>query len=115
VSSSGIFPFFRLIGGNAGIMTPVFSSSPPSYSSWEDPRSYPAIKGLTIIKNVTFVNFGMGCHGAVNRILMTTPKYGDIIHPTKIENVHLQNVTEDGKVRTFRYIRRLKLLSSFWV
>jgi len=97
-----LFLLFRL-GGNTGIMSPIFSSSPPigPPKPWEDPMSYPAIKGLTIIKNITFVDFTAGCDGSVNRVLMTTPKYGDIIHPTKIENVHLKNVIEDAKVFIF--------------
>ena len=92
-----------LLGGNAGIMSPIFTSSPPKGppKSWEDPMSYPALKGLTIINNITFVDFAAGCDGAVNRVLMTTPKYGDIIHPTKIENIRLENVVEDAKVKTY--------------
>uniref|UniRef100_A0A7M5X729 Cadherin domain-containing protein n=2 Tax=Clytia hemisphaerica TaxID=252671 RepID=A0A7M5X729_9CNID len=88
-------------GANVGIMTPIFSSSPPigpPTKPFEDPMSYPAINGRTIIHNVTFASFGAGCGGNLNRIIMTNPKYGDIIHPFDISNAILENVDEKTKV-----------------
>lgn len=71
------------------------SVGPPK--KYEDPMSYPAIKGITKIINVTFSDFnGNGC--APNYIWMTTSRYGDIIHPTEFKEIVLNNVDEATKV-----------------
>ena len=105
--------FFLSTGGNVGIMSPLFASSFPAGppKSWEDPMSYPAINGQTLIENVTFAKFGTGCDGWRNRALMTSPKYGDIIHPTNLRKISLENVEEDSKVCSCENI--LSLLGFF--
>ena len=87
--------FQKSTGGNVGIMTPLFSSSMPI---WEEPGSYPAIDGHTLIENNTFAEFGTGCDGWRNRVIMTCPLYGDIIHPTDVRKITLENVDDDSKV-----------------
>lgn len=66
--------------------------------SFEDPMSYPAVRGLTKVIGVTFSNFGSGCDSGRNYIWMTNPKYGDIIHPTDFSGITLDNCDEDSKV-----------------
>ena len=93
-------PLQKTTGGNVGIMTPLFGSSMPTGppKTWEDPMSYPAINGHTLIENNTFAEFGTGCDGWRNRVIMTCPLYGDIIHPTDVRKITLENVDEDSKV-----------------
>ena len=67
---------------------------------WITPMSYPAIKGLSRVHNVTMKNFGTFC-GSNDRdyVLMTAPAYGDIIHPVQFSEITLSNVQHDSKVR----------------
>ena len=87
---------------NIGIKTSLFASTPSAgpKMSWEDPMSYPAIKGLTRFEGVTISDFGpTGCNnGAHNYFWMTSPKYGDIFHPMEMKETTLVNVAEKSKV-----------------
>ena len=66
--------------------------------------TYPALKGLTIIQNVAFSSFEASCSGGYNRVLMTSPNYGDIIHPVNLQNIQLENVAEQSKVEKVNMI-----------
>ena len=84
-------------------MSSAFSASPAvgPPKPWEDPMSYPAIMGITRIQNVRFSNFGKGCgENGNNYVWMTNPLYGDIIHPTELKAIQLDNVMDVNKVRT---------------
>ena len=79
----------------------LFASSPGSgpKMSWEKPMSYPAIKGLTRLINITMAHFGAACDsGAYNYVWMTSPNYGDIFHPMETSEITLHNVLERSKV-----------------
>ena len=82
----------------------VFSSSPASGPpmSWEDPMSYPAIKGLSVYRNVTFRHFKTFC-GSNKRDYIISPHlfYGDIIHPVQFVETTLEDVEDDSKVSCF--------------
>ena len=84
-----------------GIKTSLFSSSPSTgpKMSWEDPMSYPAIKGLTRLINLTVSDFNKACTtGKNNYFWMTAPKYGDICHPMDMKQMKLFNVDPKSKV-----------------
>ena len=73
-----------IISGMVGMKASIFSQSGTSGPKlvWEDPKAYPAIKGITNIRNVTFKDFSKACQsGKYNYVWMTSPKYGDILHP----------------------------------
>ena len=80
-------------------MTPLFASMPSGPpKTWEDPKGYPSINGHTIIENNTFASFSTGCNGWRNKVIMTCPMYGDIIHPMDVVEATLENVDENSKV-----------------
>ena len=64
--------------------------------------SYPAIKGLTRLVNLTLSDFNTWTCGKgsnmMNYVWMTSPKYGDIIHPMDTQQIQLFNVSERSKV-----------------
>jgi len=61
--------------------------------------SYPALKGLTRLANITLADFGAACgNGAYNYVWMTSPYYGDIFHPMETSEMTLQNVLDRSKV-----------------
>ncbi|XP_066917357.1 fibrocystin-L-like [Clytia hemisphaerica] len=78
----------------------IFSNNPSTgpKMSWEDPMFYPSISGLTTFQNVKFKDFSSGCNGANNYVWMTSPVYGDILHPTDFKNITLENVGEVNKI-----------------
>ena len=65
--------------------------------SWEDPMSYPAIKGLSVWDSITFAHFSNPC-GKRDYIWMTHPVYGDVIHPADFKNITFVDVDENSKV-----------------
>lgn len=82
-------------------MSSTFSSKPAigPPKPWEDPKSYPAIKGLTMITDVKFADFNKGCKkNTYNYVWMTNKLVGDIIHPTELKGVQLDNVSDASKV-----------------
>nr|XP_047143668.1 fibrocystin-L-like isoform X2 [Hydra vulgaris] len=82
-------------GGNLGIYCSTFSKllPPGPPKPFENPMSYPAIKGLLDLDRVSFISFQSTC-GLNKRdfVWMTNNIYGDIIHPTEIKNSTLINV-----------------------
>ena len=98
-----VHDFISFSGGNIGLVTSIFSSrAAPGrriQKPWTKPMSYPAIKGLSIYKNMTFSNFGTYC-GSSKRdvIVMTSKDYGDILHPVRFHDITLHNVQHDSKV-----------------
>jgi len=86
----------------ASLFSTSFSQGPRK--TWEDPMSYPAIKGLTRLVNLTLSDFNRWTCGdggnRMNYVWMTSPKYGDIIHPMNTQQIQLFNVAERSKVRT---------------
>lgn len=80
----------------SSMFSEAMSVGPPK--KFEDPMSYPAIKGNTRIINVTFSNFDATTGCGPNYVWMTTDKYGDIIHPTEFKEITLRNVDEATKV-----------------
>ena len=85
-----------------GFKTFIFASTPSSgpKMSWEDPMSYPAIKGLSRLSNLTLVNFNTACSpDSRNYVMMTSPKYGDIFHPVEFSKISMVNVADENKVQ----------------
>ena len=67
--------------------------------SWEDPMSYPAINGVSYFVNNVFANFAAPCGNRMrDYIWMTTPVYGDVIHPTDFMETTFVDVDVDSKV-----------------
>ena len=93
-----IFTTAEMIGIKASLFSSTSSKGPKK--SWEDPMSYPAIKGLTRLSNLTVAEFNnKACvDGAYNYFWMTAPKYGDIFHPMETEKITLVNVHDKSKV-----------------
>ena len=101
-------------------MASLFSSSASKgpKMSWEDPMSYPAIKGLAVFDSVKFAHFSNPC-GKRDYAWMTNPVYGDAIHPTEFKNISTYNVDEESKVifivilHTAYFLQSSKLGSKF--
>ena len=98
------------VGGNVCFLSSIFSSGtskgPPK--PWEDPMTYPAIKGLSIYDNNLFVNYTLGC-GMRSYVWMTRPTYGDAIHPVEFSRTSVINVDEQSKVMFIIF-----LIDSYW-
>lgn len=75
--------------GHVGVVIPSFVSGSGHFPlfAWNSVSSYPAIGGLTIIRNVTFVNFGTGCAGDSDTIITPNPQSEDCNHPVHFEGV----------------------------
>ena len=84
--------------GHVGIITPSFNSAQGHFpkSPWFDISNYPAIGGLTMIRNVTFCKFGTPC-GKTEQALMTHPNSDDCQHPIHLENINMQCVDNGSK------------------
>ena len=84
--------------GHVGVIVPSFSSSKGKYptTQWWALGSYPAIGGLTNIRNVTFCKFNTTC-GSTERVLMTHPGSDDCQHPVYLEDIKFQCVNEKTK------------------
>ncbi|XP_065660201.1 fibrocystin-L isoform X2 [Hydra vulgaris] len=98
-------------GGNLGIYCSTFSKSqsPGPPKPFENPMSYPAIKGLLRMEGVTFSSFQSTCGLTKPDVVWTTNIiYGDIIHPTELKNSTLVNVNINNliyhNVPTTRFI-----------
>lgn len=109
---TSLHSFFLIIslGGNVCFLSSIFSSGtskgPPK--PWEDPMTYPAIKGYSIYDNNLFVNYTIGC-GMRSYVWMTRPSYGDAIHPLEFSRTSVINVDEQSKV-----ISIIFLIDSYW-
>ena len=75
--------------GHVGIIIPSFVSSRSHFPkfTWTGVTSYPAISGLTSIKNTTFVNFALGCRDQRDVVIMTNPDSEDANHPVHLESI----------------------------
>ena len=98
------------LGGNVCFLSSIFSSGtskgPPK--PWEDPMTYPAIKGYSIYDNNLFVNYTLRC-GMRSYVWMTRPSYGDAIHPVEFSRTSVINVDEQSKV-----ISIIFFIDSYW-
>ena len=76
--------------GKVGIIIPSFVSGKGHYPGalWASIISYPAINGVTNIRDVSFGNFDIRCDGKQDAALMTSRQSEDCNHP-----VHLERVT----------------------
>ena len=94
-----------LVGDNIGFLSSIFSKNPAKGppKPWEDPMSYPAIKGLSIHDNNLFVNYTLQC-GMRNYVWMTRPTYGDAIHPVEFSRTSVINVDEQSKVSLWLFL-----------
>jgi hypothetical protein len=77
--------------GHVGIIIPSFLSGRGHFPSapWHSIISYPAISGLTNVTNVTFVDFGVGCAGERDVIIITNPQSEDCNHPMHFKAIQL--------------------------
>eukprot|EP00062_Callorhinchus_milii_P017054 gi/632969110/ref/XP_007900907.1/ PREDICTED: LOW QUALITY PROTEIN: fibrocystin-L [Callorhinchus milii] len=94
-------------GGRSGICWPTFASAQnhaPEHSH-AGLMSYPAISGLMIVQNTTFVGFKGVCSGEVNVMFITSPLNEDLQHPISVEGITMVDSEEPGKV----YIHRPNL------
>ena len=92
--------------GHAGIITPSFNSARGHFpmSPWWDISNYPAIGGLTNIRNVTFCNFGNTC-GKRELAMMTHRSSEDCQHPVHLKDIKLQCVDNASKFYNHMPIR----------
>lgn len=63
---------------------------------WDKPMSYPAIYGITKIRDVTFASFGEACDGHRDIAIMSNPVIGDIMHPITVQGITKFDVDEDS-------------------
>ena len=75
--------------GHVGIIVPSFVSGHGHFPSapWFSIISYPAIAGVTEVTNVTFVNFGEGCNGDTDVMIMPNRLSEDCNHPVHMRGV----------------------------
>ena len=80
--------------GHVGVVLTTFTSNPALFPKfpWFDIRSYPAINGLTEMRNVTFAHFKRRCTTVVDLALITNPISQDGIHPTTLRQINLYDV-----------------------
>ena len=81
-------------GGHVGVVLTTFTSLPALYPKqpWFEFRSYPAINGLTEMRNVTFAHFKQRCTSVMDVALITNPISQNGIHPTTLRQVNLYDV-----------------------
>ena len=65
---------------------------------WDKPLSYPALYGITKLRNVTFDSFKVACGGKRDVAIMTNPVVGDIMHPITLEEIKKYNMDEESTV-----------------
>ena len=85
--------------GHAGILIPSFVSGRGHFpmSPWFDIISYPAINGLTTIRNVRFANFNDRCD-TTDVVLVTNSNSEDANHPVYLHDIQLDSVSPSSKV-----------------
>ena len=97
--------------GHLGFLIPSFLSGPGHFPKfpWHTIISYPAINGLTEMKQVTFANFHEQCPGKVDTVLMTSPLSEDANHPVHMSDITFvsdnrfeSSVTSDAKLFVHR-------------
>ncbi|XP_072104046.1 PKHD1 like 1, tandem duplicate 1 [Mobula birostris] len=86
--------------GRSGICWPTFASA-----SNFAPRhqhsvlvSYPAISGLMMVQNTTFVGFRGVCSKELNTMFISNPNNEDMQHPVLVEGITIDQSEERGKV-----------------
>ena len=85
---------------HVGIIIPTFVSGPGhrTLSGWLSISSYPAINGMSTIRDVTFANFGQRCPGKRDVLLITHERSEDCNHPAHLERITLSgNAMESVK------------------
>ena len=77
--------------GHAGIIIPTFMSGNGhrTLRGWLDVTVYPAISGMSTIRDVTFANFGQRCEGRRDTLLVTHERSEDCNHPTHLQRISL--------------------------
>ena len=65
---------------------------------WDKQMSYPALYGITKLRNVTFDSFKVACGGKCDVAIMTNPVVGDITHPITLEEIKKYNMDEESTV-----------------
>ena len=65
---------------------------------WDKQMSYPALYGITKLRNVTFDSFKVACGGKRDVAIMTNPVVGDIMHPITLEEIKKYNMDEESTV-----------------
>ncbi|XP_078698697.1 fibrocystin-L-like isoform X2 [Branchiostoma floridae x Branchiostoma belcheri] len=85
-------------GGHIGVSFPgfisAFSASP--HHPWDSQMDYPAKRGITRIKGVTFSNFGEACGGLQDVALHTWNSNEDGMHPIETEGLSFVDVDENN-------------------
>ncbi|XP_035686784.1 fibrocystin-L-like [Branchiostoma floridae] len=85
-------------GGHIGISFPgfvsAFSASP--HHPWDSQMDYPALLGVTEVKDVTFSNFGEACGGQQDVAFHTWNSNEDLMHPIETEGLHFVDVDENN-------------------
>ena len=86
-------------GGHVGILIPSFVSGRGHFPAapWFDIINYPAINGLTTVRNVKFVNFNSRCD-KTDVALETNRDSEDAVHPVYMHNILLDNVSPSSKL-----------------
>ena len=83
------------VGGHAGIIIPTFVSGKGhrKLSGWSSITTYPAITGLTTVRDVTFANFGARCDGKRDVLLVTHQRSEDCNHPTHLQEINRVSIS----------------------
>ncbi|XP_078254550.1 PKHD1 like 1, tandem duplicate 1 [Rhinoraja longicauda] len=84
--------------GRSGICWPTFASAsnhPPLYTVL---TSYPAISGLMMVQNTTFVGFRGVCFQKLNVMFISNPNNEDLQHPILLKGITVAQSEERGKV-----------------
>ncbi|KAL5019598.1 hypothetical protein ScPMuIL_002490 [Solemya velum] len=86
-------------GGKVGISWPSFTSNSNGapVRSFNGIKSYPAIRGIMTLREVTFANFGSACDGE-DYVITTNPGNNDGMHPIQVEQITTSHVSETNKV-----------------
>ena len=86
------------VGGHAGIIIPTFVSGKGHFtlSGWSSISTYPAITGLTIVRNITFANFGARCEGKRDVLLVTHRQSEDCNHPTHLQGTKRVSISDNA-------------------
>nr|XP_039260770.1 fibrocystin-L-like [Styela clava] len=84
----------------AGVLWPIFISGQNAAPSkpFVGSLSYPAIGGQTILKDLTFVNFGETTCSSDHSAIMTNLKIEDFLHPISVSGLHFVNSPEDSRL-----------------
>ncbi|XP_030002867.1 PKHD1 like 1, tandem duplicate 2 [Sphaeramia orbicularis] len=87
-------------GGRSGICWATFMSSHNTAPKKPHHKtmSYPAIAGLMIVRDTTFVGFRNVCSTESNVMFMTNPINEDLHHPMQVSGMTIIDSTEDKKV-----------------